>query len=71
MKDLIVLVADKNMQYAVKGALERPESLGIRNITFEIITHTNRDPGVRKTGAELLRLQKKLFRHALMILEPV
>lgn len=69
MNDLIVLVADKNMQHAVSGALERPQSLGIRDITFEIVTHANRDPGVRKTGAELLRIKKGGSKHGVMMLD--
>ena len=30
MKDLILVVADKNMHFALRGALNRPEALGIR-----------------------------------------
>ena len=54
MKDLFILVADKNAEYALKGALARPEALGIRPIEFEIRTHPGRDGGTRKTGPELL-----------------
>lgn len=69
MNDLIVLVADKNMQHALKGALNRPKALGIREISFDCIVHTNRDPGVRKTGADLLRLKRSQFPRALMVLD--
>jgi hypothetical protein len=34
MKDLVLLVADKNAQFVLKGALLRPEALGIRRIEF-------------------------------------
>lgn len=44
-KDLIVLVADKNMEAAIRGILDRPDSLGIRHITFDIYVHLHRDPG--------------------------
>ena len=43
-KDLI-LVADKNMEATIRGILQRPESLGIRAITFDIYVHIHRDPG--------------------------
>jgi len=36
MKDLVILVADKNMEYSVKGILSRPQALSIRQITFDI-----------------------------------
>jgi len=55
MKDLIVLVADKYMQFAMDGGLNRPESLGIRRISLDLRQHPGRDGGVRskwRTGAE-------------------
>ena len=36
MKDLVILVADKNAQFALKGALGRPEALGIGPIEYEL-----------------------------------
>ncbi len=58
MKDLILVVADKNMHFALRGALNRPEALGIRPITVEFLVHPGRDGGVRKGGAELLALKR-------------
>jgi hypothetical protein len=69
MKDLILLVADKNMQFALRGALERPEALGIRPIEFDFIVHPGRDGGVRTTGPALLALRKHQFSHALLMLD--
>jgi hypothetical protein len=69
MHDLIILVADKNMQFALRGALSRPKAFGIRPITIEFIVHPNRDGGVRKTGPELLSLKRKAARHAVMLLD--
>lgn len=69
MKDLFLLVADKNAKYALEGALSRPEALGIRPIDFEIRSHSGRDGGARKTGPDLLRLELRQFRHALLILD--
>lgn len=66
-KDLIVLVADKNMENAIDGILPRYQSIGTHPISYSIKVHPHRDSGVRKTGAELLRTQLHLFRHALMI----
>jgi hypothetical protein len=69
MKDLFILVADKNAEFALKGALARPKALGIRPIQFEIRPHVGRDGGARKTGPELLALQRRQFRHGLLLLD--
>ena len=69
MKDLVMLVADKNMQFTLQGALSRPKALGIREITFEFRTHMGRDGGVRTSGAEALALESRRFTHALLVLD--
>lgn len=69
MKDLVILVADKNMQFTLKGALRRPESLEIRPIEFDFLVHPGRDGGARKSGPELLRLGRQTFGHALLVLD--
>jgi hypothetical protein len=69
MKDLCLLVADSNMQQVMEAALLRPESLGIRPITFNLIVHPQRDGGVRTSGSKLLGLQRSQFMHGLMMLD--
>lgn len=69
MKDLILLVADKNTQFALKGALERPEALGIRPVEFEFRIHSGHDGGIRTTGPEMLTLLHRMFRHGLLVMD--
>lgn len=69
MKDLVLLVADKNAHFALKGALERPEALGIRRIEFEFRVHPGRDGGARKSGPEILALERHRFQHGLLVLD--
>lgn len=69
MKDLIVLVADKNMQFAMQGGLGRPDSLEIRRITFDFRQHPGRDGGTRSNGAQVLALEKARCSHALLVLD--
>ncbi len=69
MRDLIILVADKNMEFSVKGALRRHKALGTRELDFHILTHPNRDGGVRTTGVQLLGLERRQFQHALLLLD--
>lgn len=69
MKDLVLLVADKNAQFALKGALGRPKALGIRPIEFDFRVHPGRDGGTRKTGPDVLALERRVFRHGLLVLD--
>jgi hypothetical protein len=69
MKDLVLLVADKNAHFALKGALGRPDALGIRPIEFEFRVHPGRDGGTRRTGPEVLALERRRFKHALLVLD--
>ena len=69
MKDLVLLVADKNAHFALKGALARPEALGIAPIEFEFRVHPGRDGGVRKTGSDALAREHRRFKHALLVLD--
>jgi hypothetical protein len=68
MLDLVVLTADKDMLHAVRGVLNRPQSLGTASICFKISHHPNRDGGVRTTGKDLLALQAREARHGLLLL---
>ena len=40
MNDLVVLVADKNLEYAVRGLLQRPRALDIRSVSHDIFVHS-------------------------------
>ena len=68
-KDLIILVADKNMEHALNGLLLRPPALKIREITFDMFVHVNRDSGCLNQGADFLRQFVKLYSHALVIFD--
>jgi hypothetical protein len=69
MKDLALLVADKNMDFAMRGILNRSKALGIRSVTYESRQHVNRDGGVRTTGPETLALLRKQFHHGIVMLD--
>jgi hypothetical protein len=53
-KDLVVLVADKDIQATIEGLLSRNESLGIRKISFDLYPHLHRDPGCRSESHHFL-----------------
>jgi hypothetical protein len=47
-KDLVVLAADKNTEFTVRGLLDsRTAALGIRRVVFDVYPHPERDPGCR------------------------
>lgn len=69
MKDLVLLVADKNAEYALKGALERTHRFGIRPITFEFRRHPGQDGGVRESGPEVLAREHRRFSQALLVMD--
>jgi len=69
MKDLIILVPDKNIQSTFNGILQRHISLNIRKIHYDIFIHSNRDPGVYSKAAEFLRPFFNKYNYSLVILD--
>ena len=67
--DLVVLVPDRNIEYAVRGILSRRESLGIRAITVELHSHPEHDPGCFAKGPEFLLFAVKKTAHALVVFD--
>ena len=69
-RDLAVVAADKSMAEALRGMLSRPEAIGMRRIQPPtIVEHPNRDPGVWKTGHELLAVYAHDHTHGLILLD--
>jgi len=67
-KDLVVLVADKNMEAAVTGILANRNRLGTRKISFnDPYVHAKRDPGVYRSAHEFLRPLQRLADFVLVI----
>lgn len=69
MKDLVVLVADKDAEYALRGLLERPRALGIRQITYDIFVHQRHDPGCFRESHNFLRAFASTHGHALIMFD--
>ena len=70
-KDLIALVADKNMESILRGLLTRTESLGIRILNYDVFTHIERDPGCLRKSHDFLRTHHRNYRHALVMFDRV
>jgi len=54
-KDVIILVADTNMEKTVSAILTRQESLKIHEIKFDVFVHPEHDAGVFNNAHEYLR----------------
>jgi hypothetical protein len=69
-KDLVILVADKNTEFTLKGLLSRrTHSLRVRPMTFDIFVHIERDPGCLRRAHDFLRPYAQRYRHALVVFD--
>jgi hypothetical protein len=68
-KDLVCLVADKNMEQAVRALLIRPQSLKIRNVIFDIFVHPEADPACSRRAHDFLRPFVHSHAHALVLFD--
>jgi hypothetical protein len=68
-RDLIILVADLDMENAVKGVLTRSGSLGIRSVGAEILRHPWRDSGCCTDGVTFLSPFVHRYEHALLLFD--
>ena len=68
MKDLVVLVADKDIEFTLKGLFSRHNSLNIHDISqsYDIFVHPQRDPGCYKQCVDFLRPFTKEYKFALI-----
>lgn len=69
MKDLVALVADRNMESALRGLLSRHMALRIRPLLHTIYVHPYRDPGCLLDAHDFLRPFWREYRHALVMFD--
>lgn len=69
MKDLIILVSDKNMYYVLDALLQRHKAFQIKPIEYDIYIHPLRDPGVYQGSADFLRSFLRQYRFTLVFLD--
>jgi hypothetical protein len=69
LHDLVVLVADGQMDSTVRGLLGRGPSLQIRTPRFDSFVHPEKDPGCLLRGHEFLRPFHKQYSHALLVFD--
>ncbi len=67
--DLIILAADKNTEYTLRGILSRPPALNIRELRYDLYVHPENDPGCFWRAQDFLRAFAQRYEHALVILD--
>ena len=68
-KDLVVLVADRDMEQALKGLFGRPEALAIRSIETDILIHPRHDPACARQGVAFLSNLSERYHHGLLMFD--
>lgn len=68
-RDLVVLTADKNAQFAMRGLLERAPSLGIRRLVPDFFTHPDKDAGVLHRASGFLQPFSSTYAHAIVMMD--
>lgn len=70
MKDLVVLVADKNMEFLIRGLFPRvPVIEQIQDFSYESLVHPYRDPGIYNDADDFLRPFTDKYSYAIIILD--
>ncbi len=69
MKDLVVLVADRDAKAVLESLLPRSKSLGIREICFQVYAHSERDPGCFLRCHDFLRCFQAKYSQALVLFD--
>ncbi len=70
-RDLLVLVPDRSIEAVMEVLLteKHEHQLRIRSVSFEILRHHRKDPGIRSEAPEILKIYHREFSRVLIILD--
>jgi len=68
-KELIALVADRNMEFALRGLLSRERSLRASVASYDVFVHPEKDPGCFLKGPDFLRSFYRQYSYALVMFD--
>ena len=69
-KDLVVLAADKHMQFALARLLRsRTATLGIREVAWDVFVHPQHDPACARDGVPFLARFASTYEHGLLVFD--
>lgn len=69
IKDLIILVPDKNTKFGLDGLLSRFDLLKIKEISYDIFIHPLRDPGIYQRSSDFLRPRINEYRFSMVFID--
>lgn len=69
MKDLIIPASDKDLEFALRGLLARPQALGIRPIDADIFVDPLHDPACALRGVPLISGFANQYRYGLLMFD--
>ena len=67
--DLVVVVADKVMEFTVRGILSRHNSLGVRAVSADIFPHPEHDPGCYLRAHTFLKSMSRKYGKAMVLFD--
>ncbi len=68
-KDLVVVTADQDIEFALRGLLARHAELGVKRFDVDLRRHPYRDPGCYGDSHNFLRPFLRSHRHALVVFD--
>lgn len=68
-RDLVILAADQDIEFALRGLLSRPAALGMRTVDYEIYPHPEHDPGCLLRAHDFLRSFMNQFDKSLVVFD--
>lgn len=68
-RDLVVVVADKDMEYAAHRLLNRQKALGMRVVSAEVFVHPEHDPGCYLRSHTFLRSMVNKYAKAIVLFD--
>lgn len=68
-RDLVVLVADRNMKATIGGIFDASDRLGIRRLSSDVFVHPEHDPGCFLHAHDFLDVHRDRYAHALVMLD--
>jgi len=69
MNDLLLIVPDQDIEFAMRGIFSQPRGLNIRSVKYDIKRHPQRDHGCRFGAVEFARPFLNMYQYVLIIFD--
>lgn len=69
LRDLVVLTADGNIEFTLRGLLSRHQEVQLRPVSVDYFRHPHHDPGCLRESHDVLRAFLRSHRHAIVVFD--